>query len=100
MESQVKLQRVINNNTIISNYLPNNYQKIDLIIGIQDLVIGAPYDGEDHRGAIYIYLGTPDGISQTHSQVLIIFTGTLSFIAQPISLKAYLVGLAVSEAPK
>ena len=44
--------------------------KIYLIIGIQDLVIGAPYDGEDHRGAIYIYLGTPDGISQTHSQVL------------------------------
>ena len=41
-----------------------------MIIGIQDLVIGAPYDGEDHRGAIYIYLGTPDGISQTHAQVL------------------------------
>ena len=38
--------------------------------GIQDLVIGAPYDGEDHTGAIYIYLGTPNGISQTHAQVL------------------------------
>ena len=46
--------------------------------GIQDLVIGAPYDGEDHRGAIYIYLGTPNGISQTHSQVLTrLFLGCL-----------------------
>ena len=63
-------------------YLPNNYQKIDLIIGIQDLVIGAPYDGEDHSGAIYIYLGTPDGISQTHSQVLYV---TLVFSYQNCS---------------
>lgn len=38
--------------------------------GIQDLVIGAPYDGPDHQGAIYIYLGTPEGISKKHAQVI------------------------------
>ena len=37
--------------------------------GIQDLVIGAPYDGPNHRGAIYIYLGTTEGISKKHAQV-------------------------------
>ena len=39
--------------------------------GIQDLVIGAPYDGENHQGAIYIYLGTSEGISQKHAQVIL-----------------------------
>ena len=24
--------------------------------GIEDLVVGAPYDGPDHQGAVYIYL--------------------------------------------
>ena len=38
--------------------------------GVQDLVIGAPYDGPDHQGAIYIYLGTPEGISKTYAQVI------------------------------
>ena len=37
--------------------------------GIQDLVVGAPYDGPEHRGAIYIYLGTPEGISKNYAQV-------------------------------
>lgn len=38
--------------------------------GIQNLVVGAPYDGTDHRGAIYIYLGTPEGISKSYAQVI------------------------------
>ena len=37
--------------------------------GIQDLVIGAPYDGPNNKGAIYIYLGTSEGISKKHAQV-------------------------------
>lgn len=37
--------------------------------GIQDLVVGAPYDGPDHQGAIYVYLGTTEGISKSHAQV-------------------------------
>jgi hypothetical protein len=24
------------------------------------LLVGAPYDGEDHRGAIYVYLGSSE----------------------------------------
>ena len=38
--------------------------------GIEDLVVGAPYDGPDHQGAVYVYLGTLDGISKKHSQVI------------------------------
>jgi len=38
--------------------------------GIQDLVVGAPYDGPDHQGAIYIYLGTAEGIGKSHAQVI------------------------------
>ena len=38
--------------------------------GIQDLVVGAPYDGPDHQGAIYIYLGTTEGISKEYAQVI------------------------------
>ena len=37
---------------------------------IQDLVVGAPYDGADHQGAVYVFLGTTEGISQTHAQVI------------------------------
>jgi len=41
--------------------------------GIQDLVVGAPYDGPDHQGAIYIYLGTAEGIGKSHAQVRLLF---------------------------
>ena len=34
-----------------------------------DLVVGAPYDGEDGRGAVYIYLGGPDGVVNKYAQV-------------------------------
>ena len=26
--------------------------------GIEDMAVGAPYDGPDHKGAVYIYLGS------------------------------------------
>ena len=42
---------------------PYNYFCIVLtkcLIFLQDLLIGAPYDGEDHRGAIYVYLGSSE----------------------------------------
>ena len=28
--------------------------------GFQDFAVGAPYDGEDNAGAVYIYRGRPD----------------------------------------
>lgn len=37
--------------------------------GIEDLVVGAPYDGPNNRGAIYIYLGSIDGILKKYAQV-------------------------------
>jgi hypothetical protein len=41
--------------------------------GIQDLVVGAPYDGPDHQGAVYIFLGTPEGINKKFAQVIVFF---------------------------
>ena len=37
--------------------------------GIEDLVVGAPYDGAEHRGAVYIYLGSEDGVHKKYAQV-------------------------------
>jgi hypothetical protein len=28
--------------------------------GFQDFAVGAPFDGDNHEGAIYIYRGSPD----------------------------------------
>ena len=28
--------------------------------GFEDFVVGSPYDGEDHTGAIYVYRGAKD----------------------------------------
>lgn len=39
--------------------------------GIEDLIVGAPYDGADHRGAIYIFLGSEDGILGKYAQVFV-----------------------------
>jgi hypothetical protein len=44
------------------------------MINFQDLVVGAPYDGPDGRGAIYIFLGTTEGISKQPAQVLFFCT--------------------------
>ncbi len=38
--------------------------------GYEDLVVGAPYDGTDQRGAIYIYLGSAEGIIGKAAQVI------------------------------
>ena len=35
------------------------------ICSLTDLIVGAPYEGP---GAIYVYLGSPGGIGQRHSQ--------------------------------
>ncbi|XP_066939429.1 integrin alpha-PS2-like isoform X2 [Macrobrachium rosenbergii] len=35
-----------------------------------DLAVGAPYDGDEGRGAVYIFLGGPKGITKKPSQVL------------------------------
>lgn len=48
--------------------------------GYSDLAVGAPYEGD---GAIYIYLGSKDGIVEQYSQVnenntfLVLFTVSL-----------------------
>jgi hypothetical protein len=30
--------------------------------------VGAPYDGADHSGAIYIYMGSADGVTKQYAQ--------------------------------
>ena len=46
---------------------------------MQDLLIGAPYDGEDHRGAIYVYLGSSErkasGKEWSYAQVNAVING-------------------------
>lgn len=34
-----------------------------------DFAVGAPYDGPNGRGAVYIYQGTKDGIKREYTQV-------------------------------
>ena len=38
----------------------------DVPNGIEDMAVGAPYDGADHKGAVYIYLGmsNPDEVTK------------------------------------
>uniref|UniRef100_A0A6G1SR37 Integrin alpha-8 n=2 Tax=Aceria tosichella TaxID=561515 RepID=A0A6G1SR37_9ACAR len=39
--------------------------------GYQDVAIGAPYDGPEHRGAVYIYMGRKQGgLSDDYDQVI------------------------------
>lgn len=35
-----------------------------------DFAVGAPYDGEDNDGAVYIYLGSSKGVRKEYSQVI------------------------------
>ena len=44
---------------------------IDLLI---DIAVGAPYDGEDESGIVYIFRGTSDGINLVPDQVNFILT--------------------------
>lgn len=41
-----------------------------LIISFIDFAVGAPYDGPNGRGAVYIYYGSKDGIRKKYGQVL------------------------------
>jgi len=36
--------------------------------GFEDFIVGAPYDGEERRGAIYVYHGAEDGVRKEHTQ--------------------------------
>lgn len=38
--------------------------------GYNDIAVGAPYDGQDERGAIYIYHGSAKGIRTKYAQVI------------------------------
>lgn len=38
--------------------------------GFGDFAVGAPYDGPDGRGAVYIYHGSPTGPLEKYSQVI------------------------------
>lgn len=38
--------------------------------GYGDFAVGAPYDGPQGRGAVYIYHGSIDGPLEKHSQVI------------------------------
>lgn len=35
-----------------------------------DFAVGAPYDGTNERGAVYIYHGSPNGVREKYSQVI------------------------------
>lgn len=39
--------------------------------GYEDFAVGAPYDGPNGRGAVYIYHGSKDGVLQKYSQVIV-----------------------------
>lgn len=43
--------------------------KFNLFAKIKDLAVGAPYDGEDGSGIVYIYHGNSEGISEFPDQV-------------------------------
>lgn len=45
--------------------------------GYEDIAIGAPYEG---KGAVYIYLGSKNGIIKTPSQVINFLENSLCFI--------------------
>jgi integrin alpha 8 len=38
--------------------------------GYQDFAVGAPYDGPDQRGAVYVFLGSREGVVKKPSQVI------------------------------
>lgn len=38
--------------------------------GYLDIAVGAPYDGEKGAGAVYIFLGSKNGLQPKHSQVI------------------------------
>lgn len=33
-----------------------------------DFVVGAPYDGDDRQGAVYVYHGTAEGVREQYTQ--------------------------------
>lgn len=38
--------------------------------GYDDFAVGAPYDGENERGCVYIYYGSQDGVREKASQII------------------------------
>lgn len=36
--------------------------------GFADLLVGAPFDGEDGHGAVYVFHGSAEGIREKHAQ--------------------------------
>ncbi|XP_058791167.1 integrin alpha-PS2-like [Phymastichus coffea] len=38
--------------------------------GFGDFVVGEPYGGDENRGAVYIYRGSPEGVEEKYSQVI------------------------------
>lgn len=43
---------------------------LSIIFILADFAVGAPYDGLNGRGAVYIYHGSIDGVREKHSQVI------------------------------
>ncbi len=43
----------------------------------KDIAVGAPYDGEEESGIVYIFRGNSDGINTKPDQVVIIFSTNL-----------------------
>lgn len=61
--------------TVECNILTNNvYNLIIILATLQifrtDFAVGAPYDGPDERGAVYLFHGSASGVRESHSQVI------------------------------
>ena len=52
---------------LLYNYIIKNYTII-FHLSILDFAVGAPYDGDKERGAVYIYHGSKDGISALYTR--------------------------------
>lgn len=45
-----------------------------------DVMIGAPYEGHNDSGAVYVYYGTKNGIEHKYRQVIGIFLASPAYL--------------------
>jgi hypothetical protein len=56
---------------MVFRYIPTSLKELHLYIShIIDIAVGAPYDGPEGRGAVYVFHGSKKGIMEKPSQVI------------------------------